>query len=458
MASYQIPALEQFDFSKPEDWPRWIRRFERFRIASDLASKPEANQVNTLVYSMGDKAYDILQSFNLSEADSARYRTVKERFEAHFVKKRNTIYERAKFNRRKQEEGETADDFITDLYCLSEHCQYGALRDEMIRDRIVVGIRDHRLSEKLQMEPELTLEKTLIQVRQSELVKKQQGTLRNESSREIEIITHKTRSTAGKSHYKGRPKTSGESRYSHKCTRCGRTPGHSRQHCPANEAECYNCHKKGHYRSMCRSKPTSTGIQTVTTAVNHEEYEEEFLGVIQVDTATVSQEWTITANLNSSDVKFKIDTGADVTVIPETLYVETRHGPLEKTTEKLKGANQQPLDVAGKFQGNLAYYSNKSKQWIYVVRGLKQPLLGRPAIESLRVIKLVQPVSQEPVSAEFQDLFRGLGKLQDNYHIKLKPDAQPYALSTPRRVAAPLLPKVKAELQRMEALGCNFKS
>ena len=32
--------------------------------------------------------------------------------------------------------------------------------------------------------------------------------------------------------------------------------------------------------------------------------------------------------------------------------------------------------------------------------------------------------------------FEGLGKLQDNYHIKLKPDAQPYALTTPRRVAA----------------------
>ena len=105
MASYQIPALEQFDFSKPEDWPRWIRRFERFRMASDLASKSEENQVNTLVYSMGDKADDILQSFNLPEADSKKYKTVKTRFEAHFVKRRNTIYEHAKFNQRKQEDG-----------------------------------------------------------------------------------------------------------------------------------------------------------------------------------------------------------------------------------------------------------------------------------------------------------------------------------------------------------------
>lgn len=56
---------------------------------------------------------------------------------------------RARFNRRKQENNETVDEFITDLYHLAENCEYGALQDELIRDRIVVGIRDSKLSEKL---------------------------------------------------------------------------------------------------------------------------------------------------------------------------------------------------------------------------------------------------------------------------------------------------------------------
>ena len=47
---------------------------------------------------------------------------------------------RAKFNRRKQESGESVDTFITDLYGLAEHCQFGTLHDEMIRDRIVVRV------------------------------------------------------------------------------------------------------------------------------------------------------------------------------------------------------------------------------------------------------------------------------------------------------------------------------
>ena len=49
--------------------------------------------------------------------------------------------------------------------------------DQLIRDRIVVGIRDKKLSERraerLQMDPDLTLEKTVSSVRQSEAVKQQ---------------------------------------------------------------------------------------------------------------------------------------------------------------------------------------------------------------------------------------------------------------------------------------------
>jgi hypothetical protein len=178
MASYQIPVLESFNFAKPEEWPRWIRRFERFRQASGLNTKSEESQVNTLIYSMGEKADDIFHSFRLSEADGKKYQPVKSAFEGHFVKHRNIIFERAKFNSRKQEQGEPVDNFIVDLYTLAENCQYGALREEMIRDRIVVGIGDGHLAEKLQLDPDLTLEKAVPQARQSEAVKQQQSTVR----------------------------------------------------------------------------------------------------------------------------------------------------------------------------------------------------------------------------------------------------------------------------------------
>ena len=62
-ASYQVTPPETFKFTTPEDWPKWIRRFERFRCASGLDKKGLDIQVNTLVYCMGDEADDILSLF-----------------------------------------------------------------------------------------------------------------------------------------------------------------------------------------------------------------------------------------------------------------------------------------------------------------------------------------------------------------------------------------------------------
>ena len=64
--------------------------------------------------------------------------------------------------------------------------EFGALRDELIRDRIVVGVQDAGLSESLQLDSELRLEKAVIKVRQSEAVKRQQPILGG-CSREVQI-------------------------------------------------------------------------------------------------------------------------------------------------------------------------------------------------------------------------------------------------------------------------------
>ena len=66
-----------------------------------------------------------------------------------------------KFDMRRQVEGEPVDLFITLLYWLAVHCNYRDLRNEMIRYWIIVGLRDSNLSERLQTDPELTLNKAI---------------------------------------------------------------------------------------------------------------------------------------------------------------------------------------------------------------------------------------------------------------------------------------------------------
>ncbi|GBM05999.1 hypothetical protein AVEN_49390-1 [Araneus ventricosus] len=152
-------------------------RFERYRIASGLSVKTGNEQVNSLLYIMGEQAEDIFSSFGLSETEQADFDTVLKKFNDHFVVKKNTIFERAQFNKHIQLDGESVNTFITALYTLEEHSEYDAFHDELIRDRIVVGIRDKNLSKKLQLDADLTLTKVIERVRLSEVVKEQQEKL-----------------------------------------------------------------------------------------------------------------------------------------------------------------------------------------------------------------------------------------------------------------------------------------
>lgn len=84
----------------------------------------------------------------------------------------NIIFRRAKLNQREQEVSDSVDSFHATLHCLTENCGYSALHEEMVRGWLVMGLREKQLSEQLQMDSELTLEKAINKGRESEQVKK----------------------------------------------------------------------------------------------------------------------------------------------------------------------------------------------------------------------------------------------------------------------------------------------
>ena len=96
---------------------------------------------------------------------------------------------------------------------------------------------------------------------------------------------------------------------------------------------------------------------------------------------------------------------------------------------------------------------------LYAIRGLKTNLLGLLAITSLELLCRIDAVTcdSDTVHVRYAMLFKVLGTLGDKYTIKLKDNAIPYSLSTPRHVAIPLREKVKRELGRMETAGVISK-
>ncbi|KAK0132392.1 hypothetical protein N1851_032733 [Merluccius polli] len=374
-ATFNIQPPESFDFSRPQEWDKWIRRFERFRLASNLNSSSEDNQVNTLIYCMGDEADDILRGLTLSADQRRTYQGVRDGLQGFFVVKKNVIYERAKFNMRNQREGESVDLFVTALYALAEHCSYAMLHNELIRDRIVVGLQDKGLSERMQLDADLTLDKAIRMARQSEEVKRQQFSLRGDTRSEA-MFKSNFKSAKNKPQYADSQKQKPHStQYSKdkgaqsQCQNCGNSPFHQKSDCPANDVKCHACGRRGHYKRVCKSK-------YVHEVEEDEDEEEIFLGSV----TTEGDPWMVNIDIHESSVTFKIDTGADVTVLPYTVFLNTyRDNPpmLRKATKPLLGPGRSPLDVVGVARLILRRGEKEEREDVYIARHVHTALLGR---------------------------------------------------------------------------------
>ncbi len=243
MSKFHAP--EAFDFAQPSSWLAWRQRFARFRIATKLDKEDGDVQVNSLLYAMGKQAEPIFGTFTFSaEEENDYYNAVVKRFDEHFVPKRNLIHDRACFHKRSQRSGESVEAFVRCLYELAEFCEFGATKDEQIRDRIVIGIADSNVSEKLQLEPDLTLEKAIQISRQSEQIKTQSADIRgacdvNEVGYKSKYMKH----TGGK--YRNSDVRQRDESNKVTCSRCARV--HEYGACPARGKRCRKCNKTGHF-------------------------------------------------------------------------------------------------------------------------------------------------------------------------------------------------------------------
>ena len=457
--AFQPP--EKFDFKNPDGWPKWKWRFQQFLSASGLEAKDEARKVSTLLYTLGDEAEEVLASTSITQEERITFRLVMEKLDQFFQVRKNILFERARFNRRDQEEGESAETYITELYRLVETCDYGGMKEEMLRDRLVVGIRDTRLSEKLQMDANLTLETAKKNIRQKEAVHQQSRTLQASSKAEGANTLNEVSKRRWHTHQRqkggqsAKPKANkgGASvpRTGPRCIRCGKGRHPTPEQCPAREAICNKCHRKGHYAAQCLSK---------TVAATHEVQagggaDAAFLGAVS---ASKDIAWVLTIRVNDTDVTFKLDTGAEVTVISEETFSKLKNVKLRSPSRRLYGPAQQPLNVLGEFSGNLEYQRKTTTQSIFVAKNLQNDLAGLPAITALGLIRAVEATSSEKtIQEQFPDVFKGLGTIGGEYTIKLRDGATPHALYTPRRVPFPLREKVRQELEKMEEMGVISK-
>ena len=200
-------------------------------------------------------------------------------------------------------------------------------------------------------------------------------------------------------------------------------------------------------RSVCR---TVGGVET-----DSETTKGPFLGAINGEDSK-DEEWAVELTLQGNPATLHIDTGAEVAVVSEKLWRSVGRPELTPSDRTLRGPDSRPIPTLGKFLGAFTHGTRQAEGDVYVVKRLTKSLLGRPTIRDLELVKIIAAVDLA-LKDKYPTLFQGLGKMTGDYQIELRDNAQPFALSTPRRVAIPLLKSVRQELDRMEKSGVITK-
>jgi hypothetical protein len=460
MEMLNAPAPLSLAGNVAENWRRFKQRYELYRLASGANIRGENVQVPLLLHVMGEEALEVYNSFTwTSDGDKNKYDLVIAKFEDYCTPKKNVVLERFHFNNAIQGEKEEFDKFVTRIKNLATSCEFAALKDSMIRDRIVVGIQDKAVQGRLLREKDLTLEEAITIAKTAEVTKQhlQQLHKLHEAPTISEVVKKKP-----SAHSK---KDGQSSNKTYKCRRCDTT--HERMKCPAYGQRCSQCKGMNHYAKCCRSTNYKKYHKKKIEAVEAENSEDEepdddqkefYLETIEIDAVSeIGNDWIRDIRLNGTSVTMKLDTGAQANILSDRDYEKIREKPpLHETAVKLKGVGGHEVTVKGKCTLSTQFNAKTVEATFYVVPGVRRSLLGKTLCEQLQMIKLVCAIDKGPVPYEDMvkkyDVFEGLGCIPGKHSIVTDAEAVP-VIHPCRKVPFALQDALKEELEKMESSG-----
>ena len=246
-------------------------QLQDYELGTGLEHRPEPVRLATLRSVMGKDCLEIFLNLELTPEERASVTSSLKALEAYFKPKTNVVYERFMFNSATQSSEEGIDEFVNRLRKMASSCKYGALTDEMIRDRIVIGVRDKASKLRLLKEDELDLNKALSICRSNEAASKQLKFMKQEEIQTDEQVNavdsqakrldkwHKQKKDT--KYGKNGKATKGTKK---NCSRCGATKQHRKEECKAYGQTCHLCSKPNHFASVCRFKNKPAGGKTVS--------------------------------------------------------------------------------------------------------------------------------------------------------------------------------------------------
>lgn len=466
--SVPLPRL-CLDGDLQSNWAKFRQIWDSYELVTGLKDKDDKIRVATFVTAIGSEALDIHNNLPyMSDEDKEKMIVVLQLWDKHCKGATNVIYERFKFNNCTQG-SDSFDAFVVKLRSLAKSCDFGQLRDSLIRDRIVCGVTDSTLQKRLLQESELTYE-GCIKIGQAYYATKHQMNAMTKSDESVSYVkTSKHRDV--------------QARVISNCKYCGGT--HQVRKCPAYGKVCTSCGRQNHFAQVCRitaqskdkRKYTHATKKHVAKVVEDENSsssttDDEVLIVNDIESLETNSDSKIIAmfSIKGKKVSMQIDSGATCNVMPKkNLPLNTEMHECKKKLTLYGG--KATITTVGECTLKVKNVKNHKKYDVQfvVVEEDCLPLIGLRMAQVMNLIKVqqkniqvasvsdtdrgnVRMETKDDVLKAHPNVFKGRGKMPGKVHLQVDKTVTPVVMP-PRRVPLSVKDRLKEELGRLEKLG-----
>ena len=459
-----------------EEFADYCARLELFMVANAIS---EEVKVPTFLTVVGPKLYKLIQNLlSPTKPKDAKYQDIIDTLKNHYKPKVITIFERYKFYNRKQEVGESVSQFVAGIREAASTCDFKTNLNEMLRDRLVVGIRDEATQRALLTEVNLTLNKAIEVANAREAAAKDVKEM-GKGSGSINLVSRKNFSTKPKPNFHP-VKSNNQNKNSapkNPCNGCGGR--HWKRDCPFKDAECHKCNQKGHIKKVCYTNNNNKSkFATKNNPTNNiaPDYESEYAKVDEYDNyiytnscnTKPTQPILVPVEVDRVKLDMELDTGATRSLISMDTYKKlwpdnTKRPKLDPCDDILRVYGGSFLPIAGQINVNFKHITSdiEKKAILIVVNRSGPSLLGRDILKQFQLLGIpINAVSipdsklAEDIKSEFPSLFSNqLGCYKGKkFSVQVDESVKP-VYCKPRMIPYALRTKVEKELERLQQEG-----
>ncbi|KAJ1144670.1 hypothetical protein NDU88_010967 [Pleurodeles waltl] len=322
------------------------------------------------------------------------YQEAVRRLELQYAEECNIMVGRHKFALRKQEEGETIEEYIACLRVLAQDCEFAVMTDTYIRDQVVFYCHAKKVQERLLSCRNPSLKDVIAIAKAVERSMVSSKELANTSqASNVFYVPDSRKHVPGNSERAASDRGGGRRQLV--CYRCG-----SKDHladsraCPAVRKSCSKCRKLGHFAAVCKAKKYNTGMKVSSVSENDTDADADM--VLSIDGEDGRVKGPIgSVMIGVIKLPFTADSGSPLTLISDrTFDSKWQDVRLHETDVSPKAFGEHDIVMKGYFWDSLTFRGRTVRTKIYVAENGRS-LVGWKDLAKLGV--MLVPGAEDPI-------------------------------------------------------------